>query len=59
MQCCFRQSYEEESRKRRENAYAQDLICWDDVEETSTIQEINQLNADIHSNCLAHTLTFP
>ncbi|VDK86356.1 unnamed protein product [Litomosoides sigmodontis] len=44
-----RQSYEEESRKRRESACAQDLICWDDVEKNSAIQEVNRLNTDVHS----------
>ncbi|KAK6109822.1 Phosphatidylinositol 3- and 4-kinase family protein [Brugia pahangi] len=52
-----RQSYKEESRKRRENAYAQDLICWDDVEKNT--QEVNECNADIRSRCLTYTHTFP
>lgn len=52
-----RQSYKEESRKRRENAYAQDLICWDDVEKNT--QEVNECNSDIRSRCLTYTHTFP
>uniref|UniRef100_A0A8R1XX44 Phosphatidylinositol-4-phosphate 3-kinase n=1 Tax=Onchocerca volvulus TaxID=6282 RepID=A0A8R1XX44_ONCVO len=54
-----RQSYEEESRKRRESAYAQDLICWDDVEKNARIQEIDQPNADIHSRYRTHSHIFP
>ncbi|VDO27739.1 unnamed protein product [Onchocerca flexuosa] len=54
-----RQSYEEESRKRRESAYAQDLIYWDDVEKNTRIQEISQLNADIHSRYSTHSHIFP
>uniref|UniRef100_A0A0R3S5X0 phosphatidylinositol 3-kinase n=1 Tax=Elaeophora elaphi TaxID=1147741 RepID=A0A0R3S5X0_9BILA len=54
-----RQSYEEESRNRRENAYAQDLICWDD-EKNSANEEVNKLNADIRNRCLTtYTHTFP
>uniref|UniRef100_A0A1I7VGA5 Phosphatidylinositol-4-phosphate 3-kinase n=1 Tax=Loa loa TaxID=7209 RepID=A0A1I7VGA5_LOALO len=54
-----RQSYEEESRKRRENANAQDLICWDDLEKNVAIQEVDQLDANIRSRCLTYTRTFP
>lgn len=39
----FRQSFEEESRKRGENAYAQDLISWHDGERNAAIQEVNQI----------------
>ncbi|KAM3726746.1 Phosphatidylinositol 3-kinase piki-1 [Dirofilaria immitis] len=54
-----RQSYEEESRKRKENTYDQDLICWDDVEKNAAIQEVDQLNVDIHRRYRTCTQTFP
>ncbi|MCP9266259.1 Phosphatidylinositol-4-phosphate 3-kinase c2 domain-containing subunit alpha [Dirofilaria immitis] len=38
-----RQSYEEESRKRKENTYDQDLICWDDVEKMLRFKKLISL----------------